>query len=411
MLREYQIEPVNKAYGLLMNYHLCYLEGEMRTGKTMMSLTLADRLKAQSVLFVTPKKVVTSKAVYEDYKIGKFTFELTVINYEQVQKLEKRFDVVIADEAHKFGAFPKPSQRTQYLREMVGEAYLILMSGTPHPETMSQIYHQFWLSKYTPFQEPKFYAWAKNYVTPKQKKVQNGLFVADYSNAIAEKILADCGHLFVKITQKDAGFKVHEVEEHVIEIPVSDDIYKLVKYLIKNRMFTFKNGDEIICDTPGKLWGKIHQLFSGTVKTEKGTHLLDTSKIDYIKKTYVTDRVVIFYKFIAEGDALREAFKNEYTEISTEFNAGTKRIFISQIQSGSTGINLSQADLILFYNIDYSYVQYAQARARSQAFERTEKAKVHWLFAKNGIERKIYDVVQKKKDYNLKYFKKDFFVN
>jgi hypothetical protein len=39
---------------------------------------------------------------------------------------------------------------------------------------------------------------------------------------------------------------------------------------------------------------------------------------------------------------------------------------------------------------------------------RTKEAKVYWLFSENGIEEKIYRMVTKKKDYTLRYFKKDF---
>jgi hypothetical protein len=33
---------------------------------------------------------------------------------------------------------------------------------------------------------------------------------------------------------------------------------------------------------------------------------------------------------------------------------------------------------------------------------------VYWIFARGGIEDKIYKTVLEKKDYTLAYFKKDF---
>lgn len=424
MLREYQINPVNQSYEILKAHRIVYLQAEMRLGKSTMCLTLANMLEAKSVLVVTTKKVMKDKTVETDYEREGFKFELKVINFASLHKVKKQYDVVVADEAHSFGKYPIKSLRTKRMQEIVGDAYLILMSGTPHPESISQLYHQFSLSKHSPFKEKNFYQWAgkwvvqgrhkvyePNYVNVFMKKVSAGQSVADYSKADNEKVLAVCSKYFFTLTQQEAGFKIFDVEETVIEISIDDNIHKLCKYLIKNKMFTFKNGDTLVADTAVKLQNKIHQLCSGTVKTESATYVLDTSKINYIKQNYLNQKIVIFYKYIAEGTALREAFKDEYTELSNEFNFGNKRIFISQIQAGSTGINLSTADIIIFYNIDFSYVQYAQARARSQSFERTTKAQVHWLFAKNGIERKIYDVVQGKKDYNSKYFKKDFYLN
>jgi hypothetical protein len=74
--------------------------------------------------------------------------------------------------------------------------------------------------------------------------------------------------------------------------------------------------------------------------------------------------------------------------------------------SGREGINLSTADCLVCYNIDFSAVTYFQVRARLQTKERTTAADVHWIFAENGIEHQIYQTVKNKKNYTLSYFKK-----
>jgi hypothetical protein len=60
------------------------------------------------------------------------------------------------------------------------------------------------------------------------------------------------------------------------------------------------------------------------------------------------------------------------------------------------------------YNIDFSAVSYWQSRARLQTKDRVKAAKVYWIFSEGGIESKIYQAVQNKKDYTLNYFKKDY---
>jgi SNF2 family DNA or RNA helicase len=72
------------------------------------------------------------------------------------------------------------------------------------------------------------------------------------------------------------------------------------------------------------------------------------------------------------------------------------------------GVDLSIADVLIFYNIDFSAVQYWQARSRLQNLNRTKPAIVHWVFADGGIEEKIYKVVNKKKNYTYYYFSKDY---
>ena len=409
MLRDYQIEPVQRAYQILKDNYLVYLNAECRTGKSTMALILAKMLNVMSVLFVTTKKVVVSGSVVEDYNREGFDFELQVINYEKLGKVTKKYDLVIADEAHNFGTLRKPTIRIKEMKRVVGNAYLILLSGTAYPETMSQLYHQFFLSNHSPFQQTNFYKWAKEFVDVKEIQLR-GLKIRDYSKAYEDKILAVCGRYFVKLSQEEAGFK-KKIEESVVEVPISPKIDCLVGILLKDRMYEFKNGDKIVCDTSINLRGKLHQLYSGTVKAENNSYILDYSKADFIKEKYSQQRIVVFYKYVAEGQAIRERLVGEWTDSPVEFNSGKKRVFISQYQSGSQGINLSSAEVIIYYNIDYSYVQYAQSRERSQSQERTEPVQVHWLFSKNGIEHKIHKVLQRKKDYSSYYFKKDFCKN
>jgi hypothetical protein len=67
------------------------------------------------------------------------------------------------------------------------------MSGTPSPETYSQLYHQFWAVKKGPWLEyANFYKWAgnekkPNYVKVKQKLI-NGYPIAQYDKADEPRI-------------------------------------------------------------------------------------------------------------------------------------------------------------------------------------------------------------------------------
>jgi transcriptional regulator NrdR family protein len=68
------------------------------------------------------------------------------------------------------------------------------------------------------------------------------------------------------------------------------------------------------------------------------------------------------------------------------------------------------ADHLVFLNIDFSAVSYFQAKDRMTTMERKENT-IFWIFAKNGIESKIYKTVQLKKDFTLNCFKREFKIN
>ena len=59
-LRNYQINIIKKACEILKVNGFVYLAMEVRTGKTLTSLGIADKLKLKNVLFVTKKKAISS---------------------------------------------------------------------------------------------------------------------------------------------------------------------------------------------------------------------------------------------------------------------------------------------------------------------------------------------------------------
>ncbi len=122
----------------------------------------------------------------KDYETYSPTYSIEVINYESAHKRSFYwFDILILDEAHGLGAFPKPSGRAKLARDLVAKASkVILLSGTPTPESYSQIYHQVYGIKGNPFYAYKnFYMFAKEHVMISSKTI-NGFSVNDYSDGM-----------------------------------------------------------------------------------------------------------------------------------------------------------------------------------------------------------------------------------
>ena len=143
MLRDYQIEISDRGVEKLKLYKILYLAMQVRTGKTLTAFATAYKYGASKVLFVTKKKAI-SDIISQANEIG-FSFDVVdVTNYEQLHNYEPSYDLVIIDEAHSIGAFPKPTNRTKNLKEICTNTPIIYLSGTPSPESFSQLYHQFW---------------------------------------------------------------------------------------------------------------------------------------------------------------------------------------------------------------------------------------------------------------------------
>lgn len=403
--RDYQRDIAKRGVSVIKRYGFLYLSMEVRTGKTLTSLGIAWAVKSKKVLFVTKKKAIPS--IKADYDKLNPEFSIYIINYESLHKIDDmQFDLIILDEAHTLGAFPKPSLRAKQVKALISKLNspkVILLSGTPTPESFSQMYHQVYGIPNNPFRYYKnFYRFADDYVVTFSREL-NGFKVTDYSNGMKE-IIEMMEPYTISYTQKQAGF-TSEIEEEILYVPMAPKTLQLCKDLSRDLVVEMEDGEVILADTGVKLMSKIHQMCSGTVKFESGnSKVLDLNKAKYIKWKFQGDKIGIYYKFVAELEALKEVFGDQLCTTLEEFDSTDKNIAL-QIVSGREGISLRNAKYIVFYNIDFSATSYWQARDRMTTMNRLFN-KVYWIFSEKGIERKIYKTVIGKKDYTLRHFKR-----
>ena len=182
--RQYQKEIIENGYNIINLHRFTYLAMEVRTGKTLTSLGIAQRLGCKNVLFLTKKKAISS--ITDDYKMYSPDYNITVINYESIHKVDMSigFDLIVLDEAHGLGAFPKPSKRAKQVSTIIKKynPYVIFLSGTPTPESYCQIYHQVYGLKNNPFSQYRnFYRFCDEHVNVTTRLI-NGFNIKDYSN-------------------------------------------------------------------------------------------------------------------------------------------------------------------------------------------------------------------------------------
>lgn len=406
-LRNYQTRIANDANDRLQRFKIVCLFMEVRTGKTLTALETCKLFGAKKVLFITKLKAFTS--IENDYWDFTYTqnFDLIIINRESLHKVESNdFDVVIIDEVHGYTSYPKPSKYFKDVKDRFGYIPMIMLSGTPTPESYSQYYHLFGLSNHSPFKEySNFYKWANEFVNITIKHLGYAQ-VKNYSDANKKKFWYLIRHQILTFTQQEAGFTT-EVKENVLKVQMQPITYAITKKLVKDLVVTSKTGKQIIADTGVKLQQKLHQLFSGTIKYEDGTsQVIDNSKAVFIREKFKSKKIAIFYNFKAELEMLKETFGADLTTDLNEFNTTYKNIAL-QIVSGREGISLSKADYLIFMNIQFSAVSYFQAKDRLTTMSRKSN-NVYWIFSEGGIEEKIYKRVQSKLDYTYENFKKDF---
>jgi hypothetical protein len=400
-LRDYQEQGSTDAAAILREKRMVYLAWEVRCGKTFTAFATLQKVGADRCLFVTKKKAI--KSIQAD--AAAIGFDAVVTNYESLHKVTEKFKYIVIDEAHTIGAFPKPSLRYKRLKQLVNlNSYVVLLSGTPSPESFSQLYHQFAIHPLGPFHQYRnFYAWAKDFVTVRDRYVGVGQKVNDYSDANWKRIHPHVKPLMLDRTQEESGF-MQTIIEDILIVPMKPATYKLAKAIADHGIYEGQT-DTILADSSVKQHSKVHQIFSGTVIAENGTHIIDRSKVAAIMRKFQGRKIAIFTVYQAEADMVREAIPN-CTSSPEEFNADPTATYVGQIRSSREGVNLSTAECLVYLNIEHSSLSYIQGRDRATSKDRATPPEVWFIMAEGGIEMEIYKTVKNKENFTTEHYKR-----
>lgn len=132
---------------------------------------------------------------------------------------------------------------------------------------------------------------------------------------------------------------------------------------------------------------------------------------DIIEST--NNRLIIFYNFNVELDRIREVIPND-RPISvingtdkdlSAYNDFDNSITLVQYQSGSMGLNLQKANVIIYFTPTLSSEQFEQSKKRIHRIGQKQNCLYYKLVS--GIEQRIYDVLNMRKDYTDKLFEEE----
>ena len=139
---------------------------------------------------------------------------------------------------------------------------------------------------------------------------------------------------------------------------------------------------------------------------------------DLIEST--DDRVIVFYNFTSELDAMQEILMDEDYEYSKRFsvvNGSDKHlqnyeecsdsITFVQYQSGSMGLNLQKACRIIYFTPPLSSELYLQSQKRIHRIGQKSTCFYYNLICRGSVEERIYEVLRQRKDYTEALFEFD----
>ena len=232
----------------------------------------------------------------------------------------------------------------------------------------------------------------------KESKVEDCIITIDTSKEVVT------GPFTVIKKKKISGtdeYKIIEEEKDELKLSEFENILKRDKCL-------YIGEDLVTAEGGASMLSKASQISSGIlIDDDKQTHILSDIKVRKALKQFKGKRLAIFYFFVGEKELIKSVLGDDVTDNLADFQSGKSKHFMVHFRSGKAGIRLADADELIMFNVPYSFEQWYQSRQRrSSLLKEGKELKVWWIMTTHGIEQKIFDVVEAKKDYTIKHYKK-----
>jgi hypothetical protein len=421
---DYQRRAIDK----ILTTPACGLFLEMGLGKTVISLTAAQRLiyedyAVSRVLVIAPLKVAEDTWSRESAKwdhlrglriakvlgtarqrlaAAESDADIYVINRENVVWLAGQFparrwrwDMVIIDELSSFkscqAARFKALRRVRpYMARVVG------LTGTPNPNGYMDLWAEVFLLDQGERLERTIGRYRQLYFRPGKG---NGYVVYDWRllPGADQAIQARIADITVSMRAEDY-LELPERMDNPVTVALPPEARATYKRLERERLLELDDV-EITAANAAAVMGKLLQLSGGAVYDDVGGYVaFHDEKIKALREIIDTagGPVLVFYGFRHERARLLEALeglkpRELRTEADiTEWNDGKIPVLLAHPASVGYGLNLQAGGhVIVWYSLPWSLELYQQANARLYRQGQQSAVIVHHLIAEGTADEQV----------------------
>lgn len=396
MLYEYQKEVLENSKK---NYLYALDTG---TGKTLIALHHYHRYAAgNQLIIIAPAAKVKEKgwereinAFIKYYNISEIKYQ--IISYQSIHKLDitdPENTFMILDECHYIKNYK--AKRSKEILKISKKIYgFVGLSATPASNGWIDTINYFIMFGYV-LNASRF---LKNHAIYE---------LMDFGKAKVNQIVGWKNEEVLQVIFSLFTSPALKKEDH-LELPGLSMYRNVFKRSRKyNEIKRDRYSDGVMYDTTGKLIAGLRTYGNLYAKVN---YLIE--KLDYTDKN-----VVIFYNFQAEYDFIKEEFEKNNIKIDYEVRGGVNRlpeykdfdniektVTLVQIQAGGTGIELTYANLVIFFSPTWSYQDYEQALGRTYRNGQKRIVFVEKFEVEKTIDSKVWSALNQKKDFTEKLF-------
>ena len=346
-----------------------------------------------AVFDLTNKKDMQGFMIYPIYKcIGIINYELAY-RREELRQL-KDFTMKLAESSM---IKNETAKRTKFILSLK-PSHTILLSGTPTDGKYEFLYSQLRLLGWKITKT----AYYNRYIKTELRSYGGPMFrvVTGYKNVSELKAkLKEYGAVFAKT-------------EEVIKLPekkfikeystVSSDYKKFMKDRVIKIDDKELTGDSTLSK---RLYAR---MLCSAYSKDKIARL-----IDLVNST--SDRVIIFYNFNTELEALRKVLFDRPISIVNgqikdlkAYENNDNSVTLIQYQAGAMGLNLQKANRIIYFSLPERSELFEQSKARICRIGQEKQCYYHIMMCRKSVEEKIYECLLMRKDYTDELFRKEF---
>ncbi len=371
-------------------------------------LDLTDKRQMEHFMYeagqATEQHFIYDEVTEQEYlQENLYPFKLVgIINYELAWRRKDLLNLVdftlMLDESSLVQN--QKAKQTKFILQLQ-PSNVILLSGTPTAGKYENLWSQIHLLGWKISEE----VYNRQYVN--WKKVDMGGFIHKivdkenpYKNVDRLKSkLRDYGAIFMKT---EDCFDLPEQTSINKYIPTTREYWKFMKDCI----ITIEKEIELVGDTT-----LTKRLYCRQLCGQYSQYKLDAFK-ELVEST--KDRLIVFYNFNAELDALKQiaaSYDRPISEVNghlkdlTAYEDEDTSITFIQYQAGAMGLNLQKANKIIYFTLTDKSELFEQSKKRIHRIGQNKPCFYYILLCKGSVEEIILETLEMRKDFTDELFK------
>jgi hypothetical protein len=373
---------------------------------------------SKRTLIITTAKLVNEEQWDEEIikYFGYYPESIELISHQKITRrydeyIDKKYDLVVIDEAHKIKALAKANRGvkiSRLIKRLTKRAeYVVPMTGTPIGNDFIDIFNI-----YNNCDIKMWYGWSQaDFIKAYYHHYQADFLGLGFKTTIAIALRESMKPTLWKLVRKKAMIvKTNDVVDlkgqilKIIKVDGMDttDVYKQ----LNKRIIKYKNYEDTLIKFKERNFK--HQAAQGFIYEEgydKEVYRFNNNKLDKFKKKIVDilakiDKVVITYFFIEDYEAITNILDElgiTHTQSRKAFKKN-KRVFMLH-HNDCEGLNLQdEANGMIFFSFTDSYLKFTQLCGRI-ARRGQKKVCYYFVFMSMGtIEEEMWQNVKIKKE-------------